>query len=411
MTKYTNINNKLIDRKKNKDKLLWILSMISTPFILAFQLNIGQISTFYIPLALPIVIIFILLSFQIAAGLHKSLAVFPIVAMFLIVKSIDSIGYAASEVLNTLLLLIFTLFCVTVATTHPLHPSVPQFVISISRFSFFSLSIMLTIQAILVNFVGLSQLAYPLGDQIIYGQIPESSLEDSFGLRASAAYIEPSYAMLVLFVLFYCSAWQKIRAPQITAIILAALATRSAAGLLSFIIVLIFFYVRTQSKSNFGSKVLFFVFAVLAWFGLLSARLAELGSSGSSGYYRINASWQAAVQVLKEYPFGIPLGSVEDFMYSMGVLNGEFIGTSVDNGLAMLVIYFGWIFVFICILIMFLFYFRRKYFNLEMLVTFILCLQFTGGIFLPDFALLSVLIIASAKSRSQLLYPKKRFVG
>jgi putative colanic acid polymerase len=269
---------------------------------------------------------------------------------------------------------------------------------------------LLAIQAILVNFVGLSQWAYPLGDQIIYGKILDSALVDNFGVRASAAYIEPSYAMLVLLVLFYCSAWQKIGASQITAIVLAALATRSATGLLSFIIILIFFYVRNQSKSNLGSKVLFFVFAVLAWFGLLSARLSEISSSGSSGYYRINVSWQAAAKVLTEYPFGIPLGYIEELMYSMGVLNGEFIGTSVDNGLAMLVIYFGWIFVFICILLILLFSFRRKYFNFELFVTFILCLQFTGGIFLPDFVLLSVLLIVSGKYRSQIIYQKNSLV-
>ncbi len=142
--------------------------------------------------------------------------------------------------------------------------------------------------------------------------------------------------------------------------------------------------------------VLVLVFLTLP--GDLFYRLSEINTEGTSGYWRLIAPQKIIINAFSTTPFGVPFGQVENFVTSLGLVHGNTIGSSIDNGMALLIFYFGVFGVGFLIYILFQivkFTLLGNYKKLMFWVYAFMSLQFTGGVFLPEFTLLLVFLIYS----------------
>jgi hypothetical protein len=129
-------------------------------------------------------------------------------------------------------------------------------------------------------------------------------------------------------------------------------------------------------------------------------RVSEIYVEGTSGYYRYNFPIRVVLQSLEDFWIGIPFGSVSDYVWLFSVYNGGFIGTSLDNGVAIFLVYFGWPLLILLVsvsLFGILGTIKLNMAQLKLIGFLFLMLQFTGGVFLFTFATLACLLIFSAR--------------
>jgi hypothetical protein len=129
-------------------------------------------------------------------------------------------------------------------------------------------------------------------------------------------------------------------------------------------------------------------------------RLNEVNVEGTSGYWRLVAPIIIISNAISILPIGIPFGQINEFVLSLGLSHGAHKGSSLDNGLAVLFFYFGLAtFVLLaCIIYKLLscIYFRNK----EGVIFWwyvIASLQFSGGVFLPEYILPMILMVYQYK--------------
>ena len=127
------------------------------------------------------------------------------------------------------------------------------------------------------------------------------------------------------------------------------------------------------------------------------SRFKELGVPTSSAYYRIVAPLKVLKDVLVNEPLGEPFGQIEKTLRGYNLLSGGEKLTSLDNGIYILVFYFGWAGIaFLAFLIYRLMksLFRPAGINELILLTYILLsLPFSGGIMSPEYVFMLVMIL------------------
>jgi putative colanic acid polymerase len=263
-----------------------------------------------------------------------------------------------------------------------------------------------------VIFIGLtilSGLQYFLGDYFPTLNRPFGSFTNYYALlnstygehfRSTAFFNEPSYNALVAssFIPFVCYRFTGTkRSLYFTVGLSYVFFTHSLSGILLYgVLTALNFFSKSSSR-----KILVFVLPTFVFLlsSFISERSSSINVSGSSSNFRLVAPLEAAKTVVPENPFGIVLGSLERHMHALGFLNGTSIGTSLDNGIFLIIVYFG-IVGFLGVLILFIVISIKMNEQIKMrnkdwylLLIPILMLLFTGGIFTPEFVFILVFAI------------------
>jgi putative colanic acid polymerase len=224
--------------------------------------------------------------------------------------------------------------------------------------------------------------------------------------RPSAFYIEPSFNALISLCLFAAITLLpniKNRGRNITVCLIYTILTFSVAGILSLFSILL---IARLARGRFRkADVLFLLFSLILVFRYVYGRILTLGYSGSSSNFRIVSPYRLVLKELNLHPMGIPVGTLRDVMADAGFLNGSTVGTSLDNGWFLLLLYFGFFgLILLSFMIAATIYFCHRlrkhnepFWTVGLIP--ILSLGFTGGIFLPDYAVILGIVIYSIRVR------------
>jgi len=232
--------------------------------------------------------------------------------------------------------------------------------------------------------------------------------------RASGFYNEPSYNALISISLvpIFCATLKGKSLTRILSLgMIYALTTYSLAGIVYFMILGL--VIATRVKISKRLLMLIYLGFIASTFSYVGTRIESINTSGSSLNFRIIAPFKALKAILPENLFGIPLGSVEQEMFQIGLLNGQNIGTSIDNGIYLFVMYFGATAILLIILTGIVFYRYtitvKNFSALDFLVlgTPIFTLTLTGAVFTPEFVIIESLAIYGTR----LFFENKRILS
>jgi putative colanic acid polymerase len=223
--------------------------------------------------------------------------------------------------------------------------------------------------------------------------------------RSPGFYLEPSFAGVVVMalavVLMRLNLWNRT---SLFLLVGTLISTRSLNFIL-FCVLLLFLYYRpsrTLAKHK-GSLVLLTLslFAVLIPY--LLSRWDSIGVSGTSANYRIIGPLRFVGYTLENYLFGVPMGSLDQIMPVFGQVKGSTVGSSVDNGIYVLILYFGWLAVLGLLLLVANIWRLMKSSDLGLeFILFLAALFASGGFFAPEVvALLLPVIYANKLSRER----------
>jgi putative colanic acid polymerase len=240
----------------------------------------------------------------------------------------------------------------------------------------------------------------PWGDnQYLYKYIP---LPGATGLiRSAGFYLEPSFNAFVICALTLLVMLTKGRPLIYMPIsLLAVAATQSATGLILWFSLAAVAVVFSRS---FRSIRYIFVISLplVAAYGYLSQRINSISLTGSSGNYRLLSPTSVVGDILSSQFFGHPLGSLYDVVsrYQLFQFGAEQ-SVTLDNGLYVIIFYFGWIglLVLIGLFVWALSAIRREKIGLGVpsivvRLWLVSCLLFSGAIFAPEFACITFLVV------------------
>jgi len=232
--------------------------------------------------------------------------------------------------------------------------------------------------------------------------------------RASGFYNEPSYNALISISLIpiFCATLKEKSLTRVLSLgMIYALTTYSLAGIVYFMILGLVIATRAKISKRL-LRPIYLVF-IASTFSYVGTRIASINTFGSSLNFRMIAPFKALKAILPENLFGIPLGSVEQEMFQLKLLNGENIGTSIDNGIYLFVMYFGVTAMLLIILTGIVFYRYtitvKNFSALDFLVlgTPIFTLTLTGAVFTPEFVIIESLAIYGTR----LFFENKRILS
>jgi putative colanic acid polymerase len=140
-----------------------------------------------------------------------------------------------------------------------------------------------------------------------------------------------------------------------------------------------------------------FMVGVIFAFPYIATRLGDLGTEGSSSYYRIVGPLVMVGYSLLNIDGVVRFGSLYEYVASFGIFNGADVGKTIDNGLYLLIIYFSWFAVILAVwymgkvLKMMLNAFGdNPNYQVQLYLFTPLSLFFTGSVFSPEYAFLIV---------------------
>lgn len=376
-----------------KKKINWwlILSIIGLHFMIV------RLPGSEYPLTAAPFAILIFLYFYVRAAIRPlglllgaTLLIWP----FCIYGMYELLGASAdpSRFSRTYLLWAYAIFAIMLFSFAPLK-KIPnysrEFIIALAVVAAFSLA-----QVAFFKLFGSTLLYNPFGEYTYMGEYQIDRFAVGDFARAPGFYLEPSFCAFVMFFL--------------TAAILINEKKRDVPGwlwLLSFLsiaitgsasgIIAIFSLFIMRAITSFKNRMLkltliFFTPVLVGVFVtfFLAERFAEISVEGTSGYWRLVAPLIILSKVYAEYPFGVPLGQIEAFLLPLGLKHGAGTGTSIDNGIYYLAFYFGWLAVPFVLGLLFKFLqsmFREDIVGVTLWWFILVSLQFSGGIFLPEY--------------------------
>jgi putative colanic acid polymerase len=224
-------------------------------------------------------------------------------------------------------------------------------------------------------------------------------------LRAPAFYLEPSFNALVITSLLFVLLLLRHRI--VCAFALATLGLLCAASVSGFAILALLSLLSTRAlprkrsvETRIVSRIsILMLIAVSLWISraYLTQRVSSASIIGSSTQYRLMAPLPVLQDVLWHSPLGLPLGSIQQVLPRYDLLNGRVVGSTLDNGLYLLIFYFGWVALAAALVVSSRLLFvksRKGHFGLRSLAAFsLLTFANTGGILLPEFIFLYLLVI------------------
>jgi putative colanic acid polymerase len=257
----------------------------------------------------------------------------------------------------------------------------------------------LSVAQVALGFLGSEVLFNPFGP-FQYLHAYEPYLQFNPVPRAQGFFLEPSYDAFVVGTLTVILLALKVRVRWTLCLALAGLlAARSATGLVLILLVGVVFALRSRPAAAVSIAVGSIVVLLVAG-DYLDARFSSFGDQGSSSNYRLVAPLIVLRDTLSTRPLGNPLGSVSDVLSTYGLRNGAAIGTSLDNGLYVIVFYFGFVGVialFLAAIGVLVSVFGRRANGFGAVVPLWLfgTLFFSGGVMLPEYALMVGLALAT----------------
>ncbi|MDZ8170738.1 putative colanic acid polymerase WcaD [Microbacterium xanthum] len=310
----------------------------------------------------------------------------------------------AGDFFGTFLLVVATVLLFALASQPPrITASQWQSVAKGLRFSVYVIAVLSVLQVI-AGAAGSESFFNPWGDrQYLYRYQP--LLQFNAVPRAHGFFLEPSFCAFVVGTVFFTLVVLRAVNWLVVVSVAATLAaTRSATALALMLILLLVAAIMVRRARLFS--LIAVVFLVLGVGEELHRRFTSIGDVSSSGNYRLLAPLPVLEDVLIHRPLGAPMGSVEETLSRYDLLNGAAVGTSLDNGFYLLIFYFGVVgigfILALCLLAAIVFVrLRRLGLTLGALVPFWMLgsLAFSGGIFLPEYVLLNILLVLAIRHR------------
>lgn len=254
----------------------------------------------------------------------------------------------------------------------------------------------------------------PFGNHTYMGEYDVSRWANEYLTRAPAFYLEASFNAFVIFFLTSALMISRFRNKTLALLVgwIGIVISGSASGVLA---------IGGMTALYLSTKLikgkLFRLLSIVSWtiivslvcYIYLNERFREIEVEGTSGYWRLIGPLIVTRKIFIEFPLGVPFGQIEAFLIPMGLKHGNGVGTSIDNGVAYLAFYFGWLVIpFLIALILKL---GKHFFNGNksgaIYWWYILAsLPFSGGILLPEYIFLLAMITLtyrSAKSAGNIL--------
>ncbi|MBV8042436.1 colanic acid polymerase WcaD [Pluralibacter sp.] len=226
------------------------------------------------------------------------------------------------------------------------------------------------------------------------------------GKRTTALYFEPAFFALALISIWLSIKQFGIKTAKTDGMILAGIIlSGSFSGVMAFILFYLlewaFQYlnkeaIRKKLPLAIISFAVFLVGVVFA-FPYISERLGDLGTEGSSSYYRIIGPLVMVGYSLTHIDGVVRFGSLYEYVASFGIFNGADVGKTIDNGLYLLIIYFSWFAILLTVWYLLnvakmtiTAFGNNQNFGVQLYLFFPVSLFFTGSIFSPEYAFLIV---------------------
>lgn len=265
-----------------------------------------------------------------------------------------------------------------------------------------SLSVLEVVELILF---GSSHLIALISSVLIYSNEYLINFVQYGALRSNSLYFEPAFYSLAIISLWLTLRQFKFKRKFFDILVfIGVLSSGSFSGLMTYIILYgVELLILYSSHSGLRKKIPYIIvtllLSVLVIYFLLPyilVRIGELGTVGTSSYYRIIGPLQIVFSALTNIDGIIQFGSLYELVSSFGIMNGTQVGKTLDNGIYVLIVHFSWIAIFT---IIFLIYFilkktlvenkiKKFYRNSPILLPLLfvpLSLMFTGAIFSPEY--------------------------
>jgi len=140
-----------------------------------------------------------------------------------------------------------------------------------------------------------------------------------------------------------------------------------------------------------------FLVGLVFAFPYIATRIGDLGTEGSSSYYRIIGPLVMVGYSLTHIDGVVRFGSLYEYVASFGIFNGADVGKTIDNGLYLLIIYFSWLAIILSgwylwkvVKMMAHAFGDNPNFRVQLWLFTPISLFFTGSIFSPEYAFLIV---------------------
>ncbi|SKA82250.1 putative colanic acid polymerase [Agreia bicolorata] len=319
--------------------------------------------------------------------------------------SVDS-----AEYFRTLGLFLLCAFIITRAIWSDVNPLLNISDISSGLFVALVFVATMSVLQVVTGYLGSVAFFNPFGSaQYLYQYKPHIEFVEF--PRAQGFFLEPSYDAFVIGSL--TTALLCLGKRQLLSVLFGAiglLACQSATGLIIFAAVLVVVAIRSGPAIRLTALVLVSATLVIAGSTVIG-RLDSIGTTSTSANYRILAPLEVLRDTLLNSPFGRPLGSVAKTLSTYGLQNGVTQGTSLDNGLYVLVFYFGWTgLIAVCAWALFTVVIVARRLsrwpknNLSWIapIWIFLSMLFSGGIMLPEFAIGTWLVIICFRASPKL---------
>ncbi|KEA50565.1 colanic acid biosynthesis protein [Mangrovibacter sp. MFB070] len=237
------------------------------------------------------------------------------------------------------------------------------------------------------------------------------------GKRTTALYFEPAFFALALISIWLSIKQFGIKTPKTDVMILTGIVlSGSFSGVMTFIMFyLLEWAFQYLNKSAIRKKLplaiislTVFMVGLVLGFPYIAERVGDLGTAGSSSYYRIIGPLVMVGYSLTNIDGIVRFGSLYEYVASFGIFNGADVGKTIDNGLYLLIIYFSWFAVALTVwymtkvakMVPAAFGNNRNY-RVQLYLFMPLSLFFTGSIFSPEYAFLIVCPFILRKALAQ----------
>lgn len=337
---------------------------------------------------------------MIALGLGGGLTVFN----YLFGQSLDASKYVTSA-----MLFIYTVVIIGMVWSIRFKTISPHNYIKILRFFWLVLGLVVGLAAVEMAQIilsGGSSLMEAISKYLIYSNSYVLNFIKFGGKRTTALYFEPAFFALALISIWLSIKQFGIKTPKSDAMILAGIIlSGSFSGVMTFILFYLlewaFQYLNKDAiKKKLPLAIIslsVFVVGVIFAFPYIATRLSDLGTEGSSSYYRIVGPLVMVGYSLLNVDGVVRFGSLYEYVASFGIFNGADVGKTIDNGLYLLIIYFSWFAVILALWymgkvmkMMFTAFGDNPNYRVQLYLFTPLSLFFTGSVFSPEYAFLIV---------------------
>lgn len=336
----------------------------------------------------------------IALGIGGGLTAFN----YLFGQSLDASKYVTST-----MLFVYTVIIIGMVWSIRFKTVSPHNHRKILRFFWLVVGLVVALAAVemaQIILTGGSSLMEAISKYLIYSNSYVLNFIKFGGKRTTAFYFEPAFFALALISIWLSIKQFGIKTPKTDAMILAGvILSGSFSGVMTFILFYLlewaFQYLNKEAiKKKLPLAIIslsVFMVGVIFAFPYIAARLGDLGTEGSSSYYRIVGPLVMVGYSLLNIDGVVRFGSLYEYVASFGIFNGADVGKTIDNGLYLLIIYFSWFAVILAVwymgkvLKMMLNAFGdNPNYQVQLYLFTPLSLFFTGSVFSPEYAFLIV---------------------